>query len=347
MDLDFNEEQELLRTTVRRICNEHFDSARVRRLEVDEHKFSRPFWAALSENGLCALRVDEAHGGAAMSALDLAVTFEEFGRTLASSPYLQSCVHAAHILSRCGADAEKAEWLARIASGEAIVVPTVEADASYDTAAGTLRGAALLVPFASVADAFLVGCGDDGWALVMADAEGITIRPQANYAAQALFAVTFDGAGVRAFLTGRVETCSDVLIAAAAEAVGASDALLAMTADYANQRNQFGKPIAAFQAISHPLAECATELEGARYLTYQAAWAQDEGLEHLTLARMAKLRATRLYRRLAMTSVQVHGGVGYSTEGDPQLFYRRSKFQELMNGAPDTLKRAIADHVLA
>lgn len=347
MDLDFSEEQELLRATVRRICDEHFDSARVRALEVDEHKLSRPFWSALGENGLCALRVDPAHGGAGMSALDLAIAFEEFGRAIASSPFLQSCVHAAHILAGSDDAEARAEWLPGIASGAAIVVPAERGGVVQVTMAGTVSGTMLLVPFASVADAFLVACGDRSWALVPAGGEGIAIRAQANYASQPLFEVRFDDAQASAFLPGPADLPGDVLIAAAAESVGAAGRLLALTADYANQRSQFGRPIASFQAISHPLAECATELEGARYLTYQAAWAQDEGLPHANLARMAKLRAARLYRRLAKLSVQVHGGIGYSSEGDPQLFYRRSKYHELTNGTPDALKRAIADFVLA
>jgi alkylation response protein AidB-like acyl-CoA dehydrogenase len=199
-----------------------------------------------------------------------------------------------------------------------------------------------------------VHVSDAGWALVAADTEGVAIAAQPNQASQALFEVRFDDVTVEAghFLPSPeapvlADAFDDVLIAAAAEAVGAATRLLALTADYANQRQQFGQPIAAFQAISHPLAECATELEGARYLTYQAAWAKDEGQPCRHLAQMAKHVSTALFRRLATVSVQVHGGIGYSTEGEPQLFYRRSKHAELMHGTAHALKAAIADHVLA
>lgn len=366
MDLDFSDEQEMLRETVRRICKGRFDSETVRKLEDDEKKLNGAFWKDLSENGLCALRIDESHGGAAMGALDVALVFEEFGRALASSPFLESAIISAELLAALAPEELKQQWLTKIAGGEAIFVPAWQENhladkpqpASIDVANGVVNGEKLLVPFANSADMFLVSGVHDGveyWALASAQAEGVSIVALPNYASQALFSVHFDNVKIdeahifkssEAFESG-VELFGDTLIAVAAEAVGAADQLLALTADYANQREQFGRPIGSFQAISHPLAECATELEGVRYLVYQAAWAKDENAPFLHLAQMAKLQAAALFRRLATVSVQVHGGIGYSTEGEPQLYYRRSKYHELMYGTAEELKKNIADHVFA
>lgn len=366
MDLDFSDEQEMLRDTVRRICEARFDSETVRKLENDDKKLNAAFWKDLCENGLCALRIDEAYGGASMSALDVALVFEEFGRALASSPFLQSAVVAAELLTTLAPDAVKEEWLSKIASGEVIVVPAwQESDlaenpqlVSIDVSKSVVTGEKLLVPFANSADMFLVSGVQDGveyWALAPAQAEGLSTVALPNYASQPLFAVRFDNVKLEAahifeaperFHSGAA-LFGDTLIAVAAEAVGASDRLLALTVDYANQREQFGRPIGSFQAISHPLAECASELEGVRYLVYQAACAKDENAPYLHLAQMAKLRAAALFRRLATVSVQVHGGIGYSSEGEPQLFYRRSKYHELMYGTASELKKNIADHVFA
>lgn len=366
MDLDLTEEQDMLRGTVRRMCETLFDPQTVRRLEDEDDKFDRAFWGELGASGICALRIDADHGGAGMGALDLALVFEEFGRALASSPFLSSCVLSASLLSRLGSAAAKREWLPGIASGQAVAIPAWQENdlidgaptTAIDPVRGTVDGEKLLVPFASVADIFLVhGAGPDGgaWALVPADAPGISIVPQPNHASQPLFAVRFDN--VRIGDTGLFaateapdpdnEVFGDVLIAVAAEAVGAADRLLALTVDYANQRNQFGRPIANFQAVSHPLADCATELEGIRYLAYQAAWAKDGNMPYRHLAQMAKLQATTLLRRLATVSVQIHGGIGYSIDGDPQLFYRRAKHHELMYGTADDLKARISDHIFA
>lgn len=364
MDLEFSDEQQLLRDTVRRICQTHFDGETVRALEPAQDKFNRGFWAALRENGICGMRIGEAHGGAQLGALALALVFEEFGRALASSPFLASCVHAAGILN-FGGPSIGDQWLSRVSQGASIVIPAwIENDLGLNgttigehNADGTLSAVKSLIPFADVADAFLVHVGRQdrfGWAFVRSDAEGITLSPQANQASQPLFEVRFEN--VATLDTTLLPTSprpesdpafEDVLIAVAAEAVGAASRLLEITTAYANDRRQFGRPIAAFQAISHPLAECATELEGARYLTYQAAWAKDDGRPCAHLARMAKYAATAQFRRLATVSVQVHGGIGYSKEGDPQLYYRRSKYHALMHGAPDVLRAAIANHVLA
>ncbi|WP_374596146.1 acyl-CoA dehydrogenase family protein [Sphingosinicella sp.] len=364
MDLDLNEGQQLLRDTVRRICEATFDAGKIRALEAEDDKLNRPFWTELGAAGLCGLRIAEAHGGAAMSTLDLALVSEEFGRALASSPFLSSCILSASILASLAPADVQDEYLPAIAAGARIVIPAWdgnEADAALatiDSARAVLSGERLLVPFASVADLFLVHARGEGggcWTLIPADASGVSIEAQPNYASQALFAVRFDDVEIdpaRSFADGEMPGSDaaifgDVLVAVAAEAVGAAERLLALTADYANQRQQFGRPIANFQAVSHPLAECATELEGARYLVYQAAWAKDGGMPHRHLAQMAKLKATSLFRRLATVSVQVHGGIGYSTEAEPQLFYRRSKFHELMYGTPAELRARISDHVFA
>lgn len=366
MDLDLTEEQDMLRGTVRRMCETLFDPQTVRRLEGEDDKFDRAFWGELGASGICALRIDENHGGAGMGALDLALVCEEFGRSLASSPFLSSCVLSASLLSRIGSEPARREWLPGIARGEVIAIPAWQGNdligdapaTAIDPVRGVVNGEKSLVPFASVADIFLVhGMGPDGgaWALVPADAPGVSIVAQPNHASQPLFAVRFDDVriGDAAMFAATEapdpgsEAFGDVLIAVAAEAVGAADRLLALTVDYANQRSQFGRPIANFQAVSHPLADCATELEGIRYLAYQAAWARDGNMPWRHLAQMAKLQAASLLRRLATVSVQIHGGIGYSVDGEPQLFYRRAKHHELMYGTADDLKARISDHIFA
>ncbi len=363
MDLDFSEEQELLRETTRRICDASFDSSMVRALESQEYGFNRPFWTALAEAGLCGVRIAEAHDGAELGSLEMAILFEEFGRALASSPYLASCVHSAAIIAAAGG-ALAEEWLPATATGEAAVIPAwIENDLGLAGAAepariesGHLSGTKQLVPFAGIADAFLVHAHvDEGhcWAVVSKDADGVTLQAQGNHAAQPLFQVVFDRVAIADGQTiaasaepTRDAAFDDVLIASAAEAVGAASSLLELTCGYANERKQFGRPIASFQAISHPLAECATELEAARYLTYQAAWAKEEGIACTKLARMAKVAATSMFRRLATVAVQVHGGLGYAKEGEPQLYYRRSKHHELMHGTAANLHKAIAAEIL-
>ncbi|MFM7786161.1 MAG: acyl-CoA dehydrogenase family protein, partial [Gammaproteobacteria bacterium] len=109
---------------------------------------------------------------------------------------------------------------------------------------------------------------------------------------------------------------------------------------------QFGQPLAAFQSVAHALADAATELEGARYLVYQAAWAADAGRPFGQLALMAKLQAGSVFRRISWKAVQFHGGIGFSLDADPQLYYRRAKHQQLMGWEPAWLEEQIARGVL-
>src|SRR5690606_38970999 len=108
------------------------------------------------------------------------------------------------------------------------------------------------------------------------------------------------------------------LIPLAAQAVGGAEQVLDMSIAYAKEREQFGQPIGAFQSIAHYLADAATELEAARVLVWQAAWAHAEGEDCDRLAITAKLFACRAFRRISALAIQVHGGLGFTTEADPQ-----------------------------
>ena len=214
----------------------------------------------------------------------------------------------------------------------------------------------MLVPFANSAEAFIVLARCQGRIqgfLVPADLAELRVQP--NHAEQNLHAVTFDQVRVpldaglpaaefdqhweRAMLEGQV--------ALAAQAIGGASRILEMATAYAKEREQFGQPIGAFQSIAHYLADRTTELEGARYLVYQAAWACDQEMPFTQLALMASLQATAVFRRATVTGVQIHGGMGFSSEADPQLYYRRAKHLQLMYWDPLYLEQRIAQEVFA
>ncbi|MEH6584407.1 MAG: acyl-CoA dehydrogenase family protein [Halioglobus sp.] len=364
MNLDFSEEQLMLRHSVARLCDEHSDSAAIRTLEKDSRGFSQPFWQGMAEMGLCGLSIDESYGGIGLGCLENVIVHEEMGRTLAPSPHLVSSIIAASLLQDAGTDTQRAEWLQAIASGELVLVPAwQEAGASADLSAIAmrlesrgdtllLRGEKIMVPFANSADKFLVPVKDDDGQLqiVLVNAKAGSLRCQPNHADQNLYAVNFDAVEV---VPGALLNVADLTtawdtammkgqIALAAQAVAGATAMLQMANDYAKEREQFGQPIGAFQAIAHYLADRATEIEGARYLVYQAAWACDAGESWEQLALMAKLQATAVFRRTTVTGVQVHGGMGFSSEADPQLYYRRAKHLQLMHWDPRYLEQRIA-----
>ncbi len=368
MELGFSEEQKLLRDTVASLCSDRCDSAVIRAMEHDEQGFSHTFWQGLSEIGLTGLRIDEAHGGVGMGLLETALVYEEFGRKLAVSPHFESCLLAASLLAQAGSKALCAEWLPLLANGQRrVVVAWQEVGVGADISGLGSRaerfgdkvvvtGEKVLVPYANSADAVLVLCQlEERVVAVLVPKSELSLTVQPNHADQNLFAVALEGINVPAanlldaadFSRCWEQTMLEGQIAQAAFAIGGASRIQDMAVEYAGQREQFGQPIGAFQSIAHYLADRATEIEGARFLVYQAAWARDQGLPYAQLAMMAKLQATSVFRRATVTGIQVHGGMGFSEEADPQLFYRRAKHLQLMYWDNRYLEQRIANEVFA
>lgn len=371
MDLDFSEEQTLLRETAHRLCNDTLGSSVIRTLEqATSPDYAAPFWQALIDTGITGLLIDEEQGGVAMGALECALVYEEFGRALAPSPHLESSILSARLLQLAGSKAQRETLLPQIARGDCIVVPAwqengISADinacecefqASDDH--WLIKGDKTLVPYAKDADYFLLlGKTGNKLSALLLPNEGVAINAQPNHADQSLYRIACDGLQV----AGQSRLCGDVAkawdsammlaqIALAAQAIGGASAMHAMANDYARQRRQFGQPIGAFQSLAHYLADAATEIEGARYLVYQAAWAMDQCADSCEasaqkLALMAKLQACAVFRRTTVSGVQIHGGMGFSAEADPQLYYRRAKHQQLMYWDSNYLKKRIAAEV--
>ena len=131
MNLDFSEEQEMLREMVRSLCTEHAGIDVVRAMEDDPTGYPADLWKQLGEVELLGILIPEEFGGAGMSMLDAAVVYEEFGRSLAPSPHFVSCVLAATAILQAGDEEQKKEWLPRMASGDAIISPAWLEPVSY------------------------------------------------------------------------------------------------------------------------------------------------------------------------------------------------------------------------
>ncbi|HEU5034226.1 MAG TPA: acyl-CoA dehydrogenase family protein, partial [Mycobacteriales bacterium] len=284
--MDFTPEQELLRESVRRTCERHSGIDVVRKLENDPVGFSPALWSALGELGLLGLTIAEEHGGQRPSGeagvgstgmLDAAIVYEEFGRALVPSPHFVSCVLAAGAIARHATPEQQREWLPRIAAGEAVVtVAWLEPDSGFTRRGVTatarrdgdgyrLTGVKRHVPFARAADRLLVLAkdGDDVvLALVDPTADGVALEQQLTVAGDTQYRVSFDD--VRVAPAGVLgsgdaweswnDTMLDGAILLAAQAVGGARAALELAVDYAKTRQQFDKPLGAFQALAHYLA---------------------------------------------------------------------------------------------
>lgn len=357
MDLDFTPEQDMLRDVVRGICATPAIAAGVRDLEDDPKGYADEFWDQLAKSDLCGLLIDEEHGGSGMGLLEGIVVAEELGRSLVPSPWFVSSVLAAGVIARAGTDAQRSIWLPRIASGDAVVsVAWSEPDNGFGAKGvqlqATASGADLIISgkkrhvfFASSAERLVTlvrtGSADDDIAVVLVDpeADGITLSQKMGIASDTQYDVTFDnvrvaaadrlgGAGANAW-TDWDATMHDGAIVAAAIASGGARYALEITTQYAKDREQFDKPLGAFQAIAHYLANAKTATDGATLLTYEAAWARSEGRDVTKLAPMAKSFACRTYREVTAMAQQVFGGVGFTVEYDIQLYFRRAKALQL------------------
>lgn len=353
LDLDFNDEQDMLREMVRGLLAQYSPLEGVRALEDDPVGYSTELWQQLAELDLLGLVLPEEHGGSGMSLLEGVVVYEELGRALAPTPHFVSCVLSAGALVSAGSEAQQAEWLRAIASGQAILTPAwLEPDNSFgprgvqvravaDGDGFTISGTKRHVAFASSAQRLVVlartgdADGDVDLFLVDPAAPGVTLTQQMSISSDTQYRVDLDG--VRVTGADRIgaagtgwATWESVMvpgmILAAAQANGGCEHALDITVQYSKDREQFDKPLGSFQALSHYMADAKTALDGSKVLSYEAAWAHAQGKpETAKLAAMAKLFAANTYRDTTAMAQQIFGGVGFTLEYEIQLYFRRAK----------------------
>lgn len=351
LDLEFTPEQEMLRETVRGLCETYSPLTVVRELEDSAAGYSPELWQQLAKLDLIGLLLPEEYGGVGMSLLEGLVVYEELGRSIAPLPHFVSAVLCGGALVRAGSAEQRAEWLPRIVSGEAILTPAwFEPENSCAPAGVQLRavaegdgyrltGTKRHVAFASSAQRLLVlartgdAPGDVDLFLVDPQAAGVTLTQQFSISSDTQYRVDLDAVvpasdrvgGERSGWATWSDVMADACILLAAQAVGGAQYALDITVQYAKDRHQFDKPLGAFQAIAHYLADATTNLDGATTLVREAAWASSVGRSVDRLAPMAKLVACRTYRDITAMAQQVFGGIGFSLEFDIQLYFRRAK----------------------
>ncbi len=370
MDLDFTDEQEMLREMVRGVCADLASPAVVREMEDDPKGYPDQLWKQLTELDLVGLTLPAQYGGSEMSTLEAALVYEEFGRTLAPSPHFVSSVMSAGVLVAAGSDEQKAEWLPRIAKGDAIVTTAwmepgggfgergVQATATPGGDGFVLDGVKWHVPFAAAADRFVVlARTPDGVDLFLVDpaAAGVSLEQQKTIASDTQYALTLSG--VRVDGTARIggpgtgwatwsEVMLDGIILLAAQAIGGARHALEITVQYSKDREQFDKPLGAFQALAHDMADARTAVDGGTLLVHEAAWARSEGRPVERLAPMAKLFACQTFRDVTAMAQQIFGGVGFTLEYDVQLYFRRAKQLQITWYDSRTLEEMVAAAVL-
>ena len=366
MYFDLTDEQQAIRSTAREFLAARYKSERIRELAESEHGFEQSDWQEMAELGWPGLALPEEWGGQGLGIVELAVLFEELGYALAPTPLLSNTV-AGLALAENGTDEQRERWLRPLASGEARgTVALVDAgsgatpgmftmEARTDGDDVVLDGEKVLVMDAAGADFMLVATSDARRHLVERDADGITITPERSIdLTRRLYSVRFDGVRVApgATLNGAQADYLPVLlracVAIAAESTGVAQRALEMAVEYAKDRKQFGRPIGAYQAVSHRCAQMLLETENARSAVYGAAWAADAEPESLPLAAaMAKAYASDAGWRVPDASIQVHGGIGFTWEHDLHFFLKRGRANAATIGDAKWHRERVADLVLA
>ena len=374
LDLDFSPEQEMLRQTTRDVLQRHCPLDVVRDMEDNPTGYPLSLWTQLGELDLIGLLLPPEHGGSGMTLVEGVALYQEFGRALAPIPHFVSAVLSGGVLTRSASQTLKTQWLDGLASGEAIFTPAwlepengysprgIEARAEPDGEGGfRLSGTKRHVAFAAAADRLVVlaRTGDDAEAidlfLVDPTAVGVTLRQQFTIASDTQYEVTFDdvalsgpdriGAAGTGWATWQ-DVLEPALVLLAAQAVGGARYALEITTQYAKDRQQFDKPLGAFQALAHNLADAVTALDGAEQLVHEAAWAGASGRSLRSLAPMSKLFACRTFRDITAMAQQIFGGVGFTLDFDIQLYFRRAKQQQVMWSNDRSLEDAVAAALL-
>jgi short-chain 2-methylacyl-CoA dehydrogenase len=375
VNFDLSPEQELVRTTVREFAEERVAPIAE---ELDrEHRFPYELVAELAELGLMGMPIPEEYGGGGTDTLAYAIAVEELTR-VDSSVAITVAAHTSlgtMPIFMFGSEEQKREWLPPLASGQklgafGLTEPGAGSDAGATRTRAELRdgewvinGSKIFITNAGtdisgcVTITALTGDGEVSNVIVPNGTPGYEISPQMKklgWRASDTRELSFKdaavpeanllgprGEGFRQFL----EILDGGRISVAAMGVGLAQGAYDLAYRYAREREQFGKPIASFQAVQFQLADMAVEIEAGRNLVYKAAWLKDEGRPFAREAAMAKLYTGELSHRVANAALQIHGGYGFMDESAISRLYRDQKILEIGEGTNEVQRMVIARHL--
>ena len=328
MDFDFNDEQREIRSTAKEFIASRFKPEKVRELAESDSPYDDAIWKEMCELGWPGIAISEEYGGQGLGVVELVILQQELGYGLAPSPMISNAAAGA-VIERAGSDEQKSAWLPGIASGE------------QRGAAAFTAGEEPVVGAASGASVLLLSAPPEG-ARILEPGDVSLERLDLIDTTRAYFRASADGGDE---LPGDVGAAYDVpVVALAAELVGVAQRALDMAVEYAKERQQFDRPIGAYQAVSHRLADMLWEVEEARSLTYYAAWAADAQPESLPLAAsMAKARASDAANMVTHNAIQILGGIGFPLEHDIHFFLKRARVSSQLLGTPREHRERVAD----
>jgi alkylation response protein AidB-like acyl-CoA dehydrogenase len=332
MNFELNDEQQEIKRTAHEFLASRFKPEKVREL-AEARSYDDALWNQISELGWPGIAVSEDDGGQGLGMVELAVLLEESGYACAPSPLLGTA-GAALVISAAGSDEQRAEWLPKLASGEA-----TGAFGGFDHGPNGDAESTLFcdLPTADVAVIFHNG------GAFLAPASEVEFETFEAIDATRSYGLISEPSGEP--LAGDVDAGRDRLaVAIAAELTGIAQRAMEMAVEYARERQQFGRPIGAYQGVGHRCAAMLLATEESRSLTYFAAWAADAEPESLPMAAaMAGARAADAGWQVPASALQVFGGIGFTWEHDLQFWLKRGRVEGRMLGTPRDHRERVAD----
>jgi alkylation response protein AidB-like acyl-CoA dehydrogenase len=329
LNFDYSDDQQAIKSTAHDFLGNRFKLEKVREL-AEKGEYDQSIWNEMVELGWPGIFIGEEYGGQELGVVELAILCEELGYALAPSPFLSNAA-AGLVIQHAGSDEQKQRWLSGIASGE-----------ETGTVAYVKDGAAALVP--DVDSASIVVFVEGGNATVVPASEAGAERADTIDSTRRFFRVQAPNGAGEALDGDASAAIGAVAVAISAETVGAAQRSMEMAVEYAKDRQQFGRPIGAYQAVSHRCAQMLLEVESARSATLYAAWAADHEPESLQLAAsMAKAYSSDAGWRVTASALQVHGGIGFTWEHDLHFFLKRAKTNGHLFGTASEHRERVAE----
>ncbi|MBM0170187.1 acyl-CoA dehydrogenase family protein [Altererythrobacter sp. C41] len=347
-----NEEQEMLRDMARDWATNESPVAAFRKVRASgaPEAFDREAYTAMAQMGWAGIVVPEAHGGSDFGWLSAGLVVEELGKTLTASPLVATTLAATAIVLG-GSEEQKAKWLPRLASGEAIGTLAIDEGPHHNPAkiaasvsGGKLSGTKAFVHEAHSADLFVVAAADGLYLVEKGDGVSLSTRKLTDQRSHA--EVTFDGAAADKLAGGGDSLLDDVLdrarVLTACEMLGMAQAVFDTTLDYLKQRVQFNQVLATFQALQHRMADLFGDLAMMRSAVEGGLQALDSGFGVARAATIAKAEANRVLHTISREGVQLHGGIGMTDEYDIGFYLKRARVLEASWGGTSYLRDRFA-----
>jgi len=356
MEFGLSDEQRMLEDSVRGFLGEKLSMERLRKIAEIGGGFDAALWEGLIEQGVVGLLVPERFGGSGLGLLDAAVVAESLGYYAAPAPFPASLVMAPLALVAAGSEAQQAEWLPGIASGEARMSVAFAGgagqtgDASVQLEGDRISGRLIGALDGGAASHVLIFLPDGRAALVDAHETGVDVdvrrsldrtRPVSNWTVNNAKAVILGAANDARAVAGRVLDAGRVILAA--DTLGAAQSMFDKALAYSKERVQFNRVIGSFQGVKHTLADLVTSLEPCRAMVWYAAHAQDAAPEEARImALQAKAHLGEVGREVARLATEVHGGMGFTDLLGLHYWLKRIAFDRQMLGAPERCRQEAA-----